>query len=155
MTIPAELLPADGRFGSGPSKVPSEAMSALSGLGRSVMGTSHRQKAVKAEVGRLRAGLAEFFSLPEGYEVVLGVGGATAFWEVAVFGLIEDRAQAASFGEFGSKFAKAIKIAPHLGEPTIVTAEPGTAAYLSFEDGVDAYATPHNETSTGVAVDVK
>jgi phosphoserine aminotransferase len=155
ITIPAELLPADGRFGSGPSKVPSEAISALSGLGRSVMGTSHRQKAVKSQVGRLRAGLAEFFALPDGYEVVLGVGGATAFWEVAVFGLVDDRAQAATFGEFGSKFAKAIKIAPHLGDPTIVTAEPGTAAYLSYEEGVDVYATPHNETSTGVAVDVK
>ncbi|PRY60472.1 phosphoserine transaminase [Glycomyces artemisiae] len=155
ITIPAALLPADGRFGSGPSKVPSEAMSALSGLGRSVMGTSHRQKAVKSQVGRLRAGLADFFGLPDGYEVVLGVGGATAFWEVAVFGLVDDRAQAASFGEFGSKFAKAIKIAPHLGDPTIVTAEPGTAAYLSYEEDVDVYATPHNETSTGVAVDVK
>ncbi|MEU5872294.1 phosphoserine transaminase [Glycomyces sp. NPDC047369] len=155
ITIPAELLPADGRFGSGPSKVPSEAMSALSGLGRSVMGTSHRQKAVKSQVGRLRSGLAEFFGLPDGYEVVLGVGGATAFWEVAVFGLVDDRAQAASFGEFGSKFAKAIKIAPHLGDPTIVTAEPGTAAYLSYEEDADVYATPHNETSTGVAVDVR
>ncbi|WP_030162357.1 phosphoserine transaminase [Glycomyces sp. NRRL B-16210] len=155
ITIPAALLPADGRFGAGPSKVPTEAISALSGLGRSVMGTSHRQKAVKSQVGRLRAGLADLFSLPEGYEVVLGVGGATAFWEVAVFGLVDDRAQAAAFGEFGAKFAKAVKIAPHLGEPTIVTGEPGSAAHLSYEDGVDMYATPHNETSTGVAVEVK
>ncbi|GAB3647572.1 PLP-dependent aminotransferase family protein [Glycomyces tarimensis] len=155
ITIPAKLLPADGRFGSGPSKVPTEAMSALAGVGKSVMGTSHRKSAVKNQVGRLRSGLAELFSLPDGYEVVLGVGGTTAFWEVAVFGLVEDRAQAASFGEFGSKFAKALAIAPHLGEPTVVTAEPGTAAYLSAEDGVDVYATPHNETSTGVAVEVR
>lgn len=155
ITIPAELLPADGRFGSGPSKVPTDAMSALAEVGKSVMGTSHRKSAVKNEVGRLRRGLAELFSLPEGYEVVLGVGGTTAFWEVAVFGLVEDKAQAASFGEFGSKFAKAVTIAPHLSEPTVVTAEPGSAAYLSAEDSVDVYATPHNETSTGVAVDVE
>ncbi|WP_199042383.1 phosphoserine transaminase [Glycomyces salinus] len=155
ITIPAELLPADGRFGSGPSKVPAEAMTALAGVGRSVMGTSHRKSAVKDQVGRLRRGLADLFSLPEGYEVVIGVGGTTAFWEVAVFGLVEDRAQLASFGEFGSKFAGAVKIAPHLGEPTVVTGEPGGAAYLSAEDGVDVYATPHNETSTGVAVPVE
>ena len=154
ITIPAELLPADGRFGSGPSKVPADAMRALSGVGKSVMGTSHRKSAVKDQVGRLRRGLADLFALPEGYEVVLGVGGTTAFWEVAVFGLVEDKAQTASFGEFGSKFAKAIQIAPHLSEPSVVTAEPGSAAYLSAEDGVDVYATPHNETSTGVAVDV-
>ncbi|MCH7229532.1 phosphoserine transaminase [Glycomyces sp. L485] len=155
ITIPADLLPADGRFGSGPSKVPAEAMSALAGIGKSVMGTSHRKSAVKDQVGRLRRGLADLFALPEGYEVVLGVGGTTAFWEVAVFGLVEDRVQAASFGEFGSKFAKAVQIAPHLGEPTVVTAEPGSAAYLSAEEGVDVYATPHNETSTGVAVEVE
>ena len=155
ITIPAELLPADGRFGSGPSKVPAEAMSALAGVGKSVMGTSHRKSAVKNEVARLRRGLADLFSLPDGYEVVLGVGGTTAFWEVAVFGLIEDRAQLASFGEFGSKFAKAVQAAPHLGEPTVASAEPGQAAGLTPEDGVDVYATPHNETSTGVAVPVE
>ncbi|THV41583.1 phosphoserine transaminase [Glycomyces buryatensis] len=155
ITIPADLLPADGRFGSGPSKVPSAAMGALAGMGSSVMGTSHRKSAVKNQVGRLRSGLADLFSLPDGYEVVLGVGGTTAFWEVAVFGLVQDKAQCATFGEFGSKFAKAIKIAPHLADPTIITGEPGSAAHLTAEDGVDVYAAPHNETSTGVAIDVK
>jgi phosphoserine aminotransferase len=153
ITIPADLLPADGRFGSGPSKVPAAAMRALGGLGESVMGTSHRKPAVKDQVARLRRGLADLFALPDGYEVVLGNGGATAFWEVAVFGLVDAKAQAASFGEFGSKFAKALA-APHLAAPTVVEAAPGSAAYLEPEEGVDLYGTPHNETSTGVAVDV-
>ncbi|WP_100445097.1 phosphoserine transaminase [Glycomyces xiaoerkulensis] len=155
ITIPAELLPADGRFGSGPSKVPTEAMAALADAGKSVMGTSHRKSAVKDQVGRLRRGLSELFSLPDGYEVIVGVGGTTAFWEAAVFGLVDHRVQAASFGEFGSKFAGAVAAAPHLADPTVVTAEPGTAAHLTAEEGVDVYATPHNETSTGVAVEVK
>ena len=155
ITIPAELLPADGRFGSGPSKVRPESVDALAALSRSFLGTSHRQSTVRSQVGRLRAGLAELFSLPDGYEVVLGVGGTTAFWEAAVFGLIEDKAQFLSFGEFGAKFAKATKIAPFVGEPTIIESAPGDAPEFEFEAGVDAYATPHNETSTGVAVPVR
>ncbi|MEH1126328.1 phosphoserine transaminase [Micromonospora sp. CPCC 206061] len=153
--IPDELKPADGRFGCGPSKVRPEAVSALSGVATTLLGTSHRQKTVKDQVARLRRGIAEFFSLPEGYEVVLGNGGSTAFWEVATFGLIRDRAQFASFGEFGAKFASSVKAAPFLGDPTVRKAEPGTAPGLVAEAGVDAYATPHNETSTGVAVPVK
>jgi phosphoserine aminotransferase len=153
--IPDELKPADGRFGAGPSKVRPEAVEALAGVSRTLLGTSHRQKPVKDLVARLRRGIGELFGLPAGYEVVLGDGGSTAFWEAAVFGLIRDRAQFASFGEFGAKFAASAKAAPFLGEPTVLKAEPGTAAFLRAEDGVDAYCTPHNETSTGVAVPVK
>ncbi|WP_027342477.1 phosphoserine transaminase [Hamadaea tsunoensis] len=152
--IPDSLLPADGRFGCGPSKIRTEAVDALARTGSSLLGTSHRQKPVKNQVARLRAGLAEFFSIPEGYEVILGNGGTTAFWEVAAFSLIRDRAQFATFGEFGAKFAKAVKDAPFLGEPTVRKAEPGTAATLVAESGVDAYGVPQNETSTGVAVPV-
>jgi phosphoserine aminotransferase len=155
ITIPADLLPADGRFGSGPSKVRPEAVHALSGVATTYLGTSHRQATVRNQVARVRKGLAELFSLPEGYEVVLGNGGTTAFWESAVFGLVKDRAQFLSFGEFGSKFAKAVKIAPHLGNPTIITSEPGDAPEFQLEDGIDVYGTPQNETSTGVAVPVK
>jgi phosphoserine aminotransferase len=153
--IPDELKPADGRFGCGPSKVRPEAVDALAAVSRTLLGTSHRQKPVRDLVARLRRGVAELFSLPEGYEVVLGNGGSTAFWEAAVFGLIRDRAQFASFGEFGSKFAASAKAAPFLGEPSIRSADPGTAAFPQAEDGIDAYCTPHNETSTGVAVPVK
>ena len=150
--IPADLLPADGRFGSGPSKVRKEQVDALASVWQTYLGTSHRQKTVKSQVGRLRAGLAELFGLPEGYEVVLGNGGSTAFWDVASFGLIRDRAQFLSFGEFGAKFASGVKKAPHLGDPTILTADPGSAPVFAAEAGVDAYCSPHNETSTGVAV---
>ncbi|ADD40271.1 phosphoserine transaminase [Stackebrandtia nassauensis] len=153
--IPTNLLPADGRFGSGPSKVPAAAITALAQAAPDFLGTSHRQARVRDQVARLRRGLSDFFRLPDGYEVVLGNGGTTAFWEAAVFGLVRETAQVASFGEFGAKFAKAIKTAPFVGDPTVITAEPGTAAYLSQQDGVDVYATPHNETSTGVAIDVK
>ena len=152
ITIPQTLLPRDGRFGSGPSKVREEQLKALCALNPGVLGTSHRQAPVRSLVGRLRSGLAELFTVPEGYEVVLGNGGSTAFWDAATFGLIENRAQFASFGEFGAKFASAAKAAPHLGAPSVITANPGTAAYLTVEDGIDAYCTPHNETSTGVAV---
>lgn len=150
--IPADLLPTDGRFGSGPSKVRQEQVQALSAVWQSYLGTSHRQKTVKSQVGRLRAGLADLFSLPEGYEVVLGNGGSTAFWDVATFGLVRDRAQFLTFGEFGAKFASGVKKAPHLGEPTILKADPGSAPTFSAEAGIDAYCTPHNETSTGVAI---
>jgi len=153
--IPDQLKPADGRFGSGPSKVRPAAVEALSRTGTRYLGTSHRQKTVRDQVARLRAGLAEFFQLPEGYEVVIGNGGTTAFWEVATFGLIRDRAQFASFGEFGAKFAKAAADAPFLGEPTVRKAEPGSAPAFAPEAGVDAYCTPHNETSTGVAVPIR
>jgi phosphoserine aminotransferase len=155
ISIPADLLPADGRFGAGPSKVRPEAVQSLLGVATSFLGTSHRQATVRNEVARVRRGLAELFSLPEGYEVVLGNGGTTAFWESAVFGLIRDRAQFLSFGEFGSKFAKATKIAPFTGDPTVITSEPGDAPEFQLEDGIDAYGTPQNETSTGVAIPVK
>jgi phosphoserine aminotransferase len=150
--IPADLLPVDGRFGAGPSKVRREQVDALASVWQTYLGTSHRQKTVKAQVGRLRAGLADLFSLPDGYEVVLGNGGSTAFWDVATFGLVRDRAQFLSFGEFGAKFAGAARKAPHLGEPTILTADPGSAPAFSAEAGIDAYCSPHNETSTGVAL---
>ncbi len=152
ITIPANLLPADGRFGSGPSRVRKAQVDALSAVWQTYLGTSHRQKTVKSQVGRLRTGLADLFSLPEGYEVVLGNGGSTAFWDVAAFGLIRDRAQFLSFGEFGAKFANGVKKAPHLGAPTILTSDPGSAPVFTAESGVDAYCSPHNETSTGVAV---
>ena len=153
--IPDDLLPLDGRFGCGPSKVRPEAVEALSRVSRSYLGTSHRQQTVKDEVARLRRGLAEFFALPDGYEVVLANGGTTAFWESAVFGLIRDRAQLATHGEFGAKFAKAVKDAPFLGTPTVHSATPGGAASLTAEAGVDVYGLPQNETSTGVSVPVR
>ncbi len=150
--IPADLLPSDGRFGAGPSKVRKEQVDALAGVWQTYLGTSHRQKTVKSQVGRLRSGLAQLFALPDGYEVVLGNGGSTAFWDVAAFGLIRDRAQFLSFGEFGAKFASGARKAPHLGEPTIIKADPGSAPVFAAEAGIDAYCSPHNETSTGVAV---
>jgi phosphoserine aminotransferase len=153
--IPDEIKPADGRFGCGPSKVRPAAVTALADVATSYLGTSHRQKTVRDEVARLRRGIAEFFALPDGYEVIIGNGGTTAFWEVATFGLVRDRAQFASFGEFGAKFAKAVKDAPFLGEPTVRKAEPGSAPALTAEAGVDVYATPQNETSTGVAVPIR
>ena len=151
LVIPADLKPADGRFGAGPSKVRPEQIAALSSI-KHVMGTSHRQKPVKAQVGRVRAGLRDLFQLPDGYEVVLGNGGSTAFWEIATFGLIRDRAQFLSFGEFGSKFAASAKAAPFLGEMSVITSEPGDAPTFAPAAGFDVYATPHNETSTGVAI---
>jgi phosphoserine aminotransferase len=150
--IPAELLPVDGRFGAGPSKVRKEQVDALASVWQTYLGTSHRQKTVKSQVGRLRAGLSDLFSLPDGYEVVLGNGGSTAFWDVATFGLVRDRAQFLTFGEFGAKFASGAKKAPHLGEPTILKADPGSAPSFVAEAGIDSYCSPHNETSTGVAL---
>ncbi len=153
--IPDEIKPADGRFGCGPSKVRPEAVEALARVSTTYLGTSHRQRTVRDQVARLRGGLAELFCMPEGYEVVLGNGGTTAFWEVAAFSLIREKAQFASFGEFGAKFAKAAADAPFLAKPTVYTTAPGSAPALRAEDGVDAYCTPHNETSTGVAVPVR
>jgi len=153
ISIPTELLPGDGRFGSGPSKVPAQALERLAASGRDLMGTSHRQATVRSLVGRLRAGLTELFSLPDGYEVVLGVGGATVLWDAAAFGLIETRSQHLVFGEFSSKFAAAVAVAPHLSEPEIIESEPGTHP-LAQASEVDTYALTHNETSTGVMMSV-
>jgi phosphoserine aminotransferase len=152
--IPSELKPVDGRFGCGPSKIRPEALAALSASGNSILGTSHRQKPVKNVVKRVREGLTSLFSLPEGYEVVLGNGGSTAFWDIATFGLIEDRSQHLVFGEFSSKFAAASKEAPFLGEPTVIKAEPGSHPVAVQEAGIDVYALTHNETSTGVAMPI-
>jgi len=152
LQIPADLKPADGRFGSGPSKVRPEQLDALYAMAPTYLGTSHRKPGVKNQVKRLRQGLRDLFSLPDGYEVVMGNGGSTAFWDIATFGLIEDRGQFLSFGEFGSKFAKAAQTAPHLGEQDVRTFEPGTAGPFEPAAGLDVYASPHNETSTGVAI---
>jgi len=152
IVIPIELLPADGRFGAGPSKVRPEQIQALVEKSVSVMGTSHRQKPVKNEVAQLRSGLAKMFSIPEGYEIVIGNGGTTAFWEVATFSLLRDRAQFLTFGEFGSKFASSAKAAPFLGEQSVNGGDAGDAPEFVAQPGIDAYCTPHNETSTGVAI---
>lgn len=155
LTIPANLRPADGRFGAGPSKVRPEQVAALSAAGASLLGTSHRQAPVKNLVGEIRSGLKDFFAAPDGYEVIMGVGGSTAFWDVASFGLVEKKAQHLSFGEFGSKFAQATNNAPFLEASSILKAEPGTRPVSVAEAGIDVYAWPQNETSTGVAAPVK
>ncbi|GAA1245707.1 phosphoserine transaminase [Pseudonocardia aurantiaca] len=154
LQIPADLKPADGHFGCGPSKVRPEQLSALVGAGASVMGTSHRQKPVKSLVGRVRSGLADLFSLPEGYEVVLGNGGTTAFWDAAAFGLVRERALHLAYGEFSSKFADSTRGAPFLADPVIVKADPGSAPEPTADPSCDVLAWAHNETSTGVAVPV-
>jgi len=155
IVIPAGLRPGDGRFGSGPSKVRPEALAGLAATGRSYLGTSHRQPGVRSVVGRIRSGLRELFALPAGHEVVLGNGGATAFWDIATFGLIRERSQHLSFGEFSAKFAAAAKRAPFLGEPTVIASGPGTHPQPRAEAGVDVYALTHNETSTGVAMPIR
>ena len=154
IVIPTDLLPADGRFGSGPSKVRPEQVEYLASIGTTVLGTSHRQAPVKSLVRRVRDGLAAYFSLPEGYEVVLGNGGTTAFWDAAAFNLVRERAQHLAFGEFSSKFAKVTQRAPFLTDPVVVTAEAGSLATPHAQAGVDVYAWPHNETSTGVMAPV-
>ena len=154
ITIPANLLPKDGRFGAGPSKVRPEQMEALAAASQ-LLGTSHRQAPVKNLVGSVRDGLSQFFRAPEGYEVILGVGGSTAFWDIASFGLVDNKAQHLSFGEFGSKFASATNKAPFLAGSSIITSEPGTRPTAKAEAGVDVYAWPQNETSTGVAAPVQ
>jgi len=150
--IPAEFLPADGRFGAGPSKVRPEQIQALVTKSKNILGTSHRQAPVKNEVAEMCAGLAKMFSIPADYEIVIGNGGTTAFWEIAAFGLIRDRAQFLTFGEFGTKFASCAIDAPFLGEQSVIKAEPGGAPAFAPASGIDAYCTPHNETSTGVAI---
>jgi phosphoserine aminotransferase len=152
--IPSSIKPVDGRFGCGPSKIRPEALAALSASGNSILGTSHRQKPVKNVVKRVREGLTSLFNLPEGYEVVLGNGGSTAFWDIATFGLIQERSQHLVFGEFSSKFAAASKEAPFLGEPTVIKSEPGSHPLSTAEAGIDVYALTHNETSTGVAMPI-
>ena len=155
--IPADLLPADGRFGCGPSKIRPDALTALvasadPAAGGPYLGTSHRQARVQFEVGALRNGLAELFALPDGYEVLLGNGGTTSFWDAATFGLIDQRSQHLRFGEFSSKFAEAAAAAPHLQEPSNLFAEPGTHPLPVADSEVDTYCLTHNETSTGVAM---
>ena len=153
--IPAELKPADGRFGAGPSKVRPQAVAALATEGAKLLGTSHRQAPVKNLVARVQQGVSDLFQLPDGYQVVLGNGGSTAFWDIATFGLIREKSQHLSFGEFSSKFAKASELAPHLAEPSVIKSNPGTRPVAVAEAGVDLYAWPHNETSTGVMAPVK
>ena len=155
--IPADLLPVDGRFGCGPSKIRPEAVEALLAsadrtAGGPYLGTSHRQARVQFEVGALRNGLAELLALPDGYEIILGNGGTTSFWDAATFGLIERRSQHLRFGEFSSKFADAAAAAPHLQEPANLFADPGTHPLPVADPEVDAYCLTHNETSTGVAM---
>jgi phosphoserine aminotransferase len=152
--IPADIKPADGRFGCGPSKVRPEQLDTLVAWGSKYLGTSHRQSPVRSVVGRVRSGLSDLFSLPDGYEVVLGNGGTTAFWDIAAFGLVRERAQHLGFGEFSSKFAKVTAAAPWLAEPTLIESAVGTHPRPRAEAGVDAYALTHNETSTGVAMPI-
>src|SRR3954470_3502676 len=154
ISIPADLLPADGRFGCGPSKVRPEALRALATDGAALMGTSHRQAPVKNLVRQVRDGLSRLFDLPDGYEVVLGNGGTTAFWGAAVFGLIRDRSAFGTFGEFSAKFASGAAEAPFLADPVIAKADPGSLALPEGRPGIDAYGWAHNETSTGVMAPV-
>lgn len=153
--IPASLLPRDGRFGAGPSKVRHEQLTALLADGSTYMGTSHRQATVKNKVGEVRDGLRTLFSLPEGYEVLLGNGGTTCFWDAATFHLVRQQSQHLNFGEFSSKFTTAVKEAPHLADPIVISSEPGTHPQSVADASVDLYALTHNETSTGVAMEIR
>jgi phosphoserine aminotransferase len=155
ITLPEHLRPGDGRFGSGPSKVRPEAVAALAEAAPTYLGTSHRQPGVRSMVGRLRAGMRELFALPEQYEVALGNGGTSVFWDIAVFSLIERRSQHLSFGEFSSKFAAAAARAPHLADPEILSSHPGTHPEPRPNPEIDLYAFTHNETSTGVSMPVR
>ena len=154
LTIPADLKPSDGRFGCGPSKVRPEQLQALAAAG-DVFGTSHRQAPVKNLVGRVRDGLRQLFSLPDGYEVILGNGGTTAFWDAAAFGLIDKRSLHLTYGEFSAKFASAVAKNPFVGDPIVVKADPGSAPKPQSDPSVDLIGWAHNETSTGVAVPVQ
>lgn len=153
--LPTELLPTDGRFGCGPSKVRPEQLDAVVAGATTLLGTSHRKPPVKRVVGSVRSGLAELFSLPDGWEIVLGNGGTTVFWDAASFGLVDRRSQHLVFGEFSSKFAEVTTIAPHLMDPVVVSTEPGDHPDPVAEPDVDLYALTHNETSTGVAMDLR
>jgi phosphoserine aminotransferase len=155
LRIPDAIKPSDGRFGSGPSKVRPEQLETLSTSAAALFGTSHRQAPVKDLVGRVRAGLRDYFSVPEGYEVVLGNGGATAFWDAAAFGLIDKRSLHLSYGEFSSKFASAVTKNPFVGDPIVIKSDPGSAPEPQSDPSVDVIAWAHNETSTGVAVPVQ
>lgn len=155
IVIPPGLLPADGRFGSGPTKVRDAQLDALTAAGRRLLGTSHRQAPVRGLVRRVREGLATLFGLPEDYLVVLGNGGTTCFWETAAFGLISNKAQHLAFGEFSAKFANVTQMAPWLADPFVISSEPGTHPMAVAEAGIDAYALTHNETSTGVAMPIR
>jgi phosphoserine aminotransferase len=155
IVIPAGLLPSDGRFGSGPSKVRDAQVEALSAAGRTLLGTSHRQAPVRHLVQRVREGLAALFGLPDGYLVMLGNGGTTAFWDSLAFGLISQRSQHLSFGEFSAKFARVTQAAPWLANPSVLATDPGTHPFPQAEAGIDAYALTHNETSTGVAMPIR
>jgi phosphoserine aminotransferase len=148
--LPTDLLPRDGRFGCGPSKVRDEQVAALAAAGRSILGTSHRQAPVKNLVGTIRSGLRDLFGLPDGWEIVLGNGGSTVFWDVATFGLVDRRSEHLVFGEFSSKFAEATAAAPHLADPIVVKCDPGAHPTPIVDPSVDTYAFTHNETSTGV-----
>src|SRR3954449_2703987 len=154
LVIPEDLKPADGRFGSGPSKVRPEQLDHLAEHGAAVMGTSHRQAPVKAVVGRVREGLSELFSLPDGYEVALGNGGTTSFWDALAFGVVRERALHLVFGEFSGKFAKVTQGAPFLGDSIVAEAEPGAAPEPRADPAADVVAGAHNETSTGVMLPV-
>jgi phosphoserine aminotransferase len=153
--LPSDLLPSDGRFGSGPSKVRNEAIAVLASAAPTYLGTSHRRGGVKSVVRRIRIGIADLFGLPDAYEVLLGVGGTTVFWDAAVFGLIDRRSEHLSFGEFSAKFAAAATGVPHLEDPRVIESAPGTHPELRGSPDVDAYAYPHNETSTGVMTEVR
>lgn len=153
LIIPTELLPADGRFGCGPSRIRPEQLAYLAGAGAMLLGTSHRQAPVKNLVGRVREGLGRLFRLPDGYEVVLGNGGSTAFWDAAAFSLIDKRSQNLTFGEFGAKFARAAAV-PFLDAPHVIAAPAGSRSEVEPMAGIDVYAWPHNETSTGVMAPV-
>jgi len=155
IVIPADLLPSDGRFGSGPTRIRDAQLEALTAAGRTLLGTSHRQAPVRGLVQRAREGLATLFGLPDDYLVVLGNGGTTAFWDAAAFGLVSQRSQHLSFGEFSAKFARVTQSAPWLADPSVRASEPGTHPLAQAEAGIDAYALTQNETSTGVAMPVR
>jgi phosphoserine aminotransferase len=155
VSIPPDLLPSDGRFGSGPSKVRTEAVEALLAVAPRYLGTSHRRAPVRDQVGRLRHGLSVLFGLPDRWEIVLGNGGTTSFWDAALFSLVERRSQHLVFGEFSGKFAAAAAEAPFLDAPEIIESEPGTHPWPKAQDGIDTYALTHNETSTGVSMPLR
>ncbi len=155
LRIPPDLLPRDGRFGSGPSKVRVDQLDALLADAPTYLGTSHRQATVRNKVGEVRDGLSALFNLPDGYEVLLGNGGTTCFWDAATFHLVSEHSQHLSFGEFSSKFASCVKEAPHLKDPQIITSDVGTHPLAVADDSVDLYALTHNETSTGVMMNIE